>query len=329
MKKKVVYLLVLLLAAPLTVLGYLHFLFGKKLPVEQLQDFILHSEVKGLDVRYYGTACFYIGYNGKGIVTDPFFSNPGVLRSLTALRPDATAVDAITSLPWSSVYGFVIGHTHYDHCLELAEAMDKAHPDAVTLGNTSLQRLFPMLEDGINFINADSSRAMVYLADSSIRIYPVESAHSPHIGKIIIADGDMAPGTFRQPLNWLRWKRGTNYSYLVDFLEEGRIVKRVFVNGGENIFPSTAEERDLLSLKQVDVLITPFWDHKVMEGRMARNNDIFGNAEVIYCHWNNFFRAHDKPLQYIRKSRLAEGIAVLQLQQPLMPMHIMLPEQSQ
>lgn len=186
-----------------------------------------------------------------------------------------------------------------------------------------------MLEDEVNFYNADLHREFIYLADSSIRIYPVESNHSPHIGKIIIADGDMDPATSRQPNNWLRWKRGTNYSYVVDFLAEGQIAKRVFVNGGVNSFPANAAELDLLAQKKTDLLIIPFWDGKVMEERMAGYQEIFGPTTVIYCHWNNFFKGHQRPVEYIFKSKLPEGITALQGLYPQMPMYIMLPEQTQ
>jgi len=315
-----------ILLLPVLVLGYLQFFFCKDLSVEKMSPYIMTELPAGLDVRFYGTGCFYIGNGTSAVLTDPFFSNPSPFQSFFHLQADKSSLSVVADSLWTNVKAFVTGHSHYDHCLELPYAMEMA-PDAMVIGNTSLLRLFSQQLKKDNFINADSARQFIYSADSSMRIYPALSRHSPHIGKIIFANGDIPSPLHRLPKNWLRWKCGANYSYLVDFMEGDSIKQRIFISGGDNGFPHNAAEANIVVEQQPDLIILPFWDAKVMEDRIRRARKAFGPAPLLVCHWNNFFQVPGKQIQYISRSKIETSLPAVQALFPDMPLRILLPEQ--
>ena len=120
---------------------YLNQFFGKKLNEKEVAAYIFNNTDTTLKIRYFGTMCYYVEYNGKAILTDPFFSNPNPLKLIYDPEVDVKYLDLFSKEELNKINMILIGHAHYDHCLELPLFIEK--PNSINiLANQSTINLY-------------------------------------------------------------------------------------------------------------------------------------------------------------------------------------------
>lgn len=211
---------------------------GQGLPWVEAKEETLPSLTPGQFVfRFTGAGGFYLGDAGSAILVDPFLSNPGLwpVLSLQKLKTDTAMVDRYLPIT-EQISAVLVGHAHYDHALDIPYVFSKLSPNARLYGSETLTNMLaPQLSEArrINVephMAQDASGGEWLSVTPQLRVLPIASEHSPHVGRFIVANGKLQEALQQLPADSLDWIAGTTLSYLVDFLDAGgRVAYRVFV----------------------------------------------------------------------------------------------------
>ena len=326
LKKIIKYTVVFLLFFAIFIFIYLTQIFGKKLNEKEVDAYIYHNTDTTFKIRYFGTMCFYLEYNGKAILTDPFFSNPNPLQLFYHSATNKKYLSLFSKVELSKINTILIGHAHYDHCLELPLFISNSTPVNV-LGNQSVVSLFQHKYPKNNYIRGEvfiKDKEFFYNQDSSIRVYFIDTKHGPHFGKTGLMNGENEPQN-SPPTNLLDWQCGKSMSYVVDFMKQDSIVKRIVINGGKMNFPSCAKDSAVALEHKADLIILLGWNKNELSSKLE-TIELFKPENIILGHWNNFFNTKNGCYEYIRKSELPKTLKSINLSNKEVKTQIMLPE---
>ncbi len=269
------------------------------LPWVEAIDEVLPSLEPGQFVfRFTGAGGFYLGDASTAILVDPFFSNPGIwpIVSLQALQPDATVIDR--QLPaLDKVRALLVGHAHYDHALDVPYVFSKLPPEARILGSETLNNLIAPVVPAMHRVNVEPAMARDLQGGSWIfitprlRVMPIASEHSPHVGNWLVAGGKMHEALQKLPADALDWKAGTTLSYLVDFLDEGgRVNYRVFAQTSASNPPKGIPPPDVLADGYpVNVAVLCAANFTNVNDYPQTLLAALKPAQVIMVHWEKFW----------------------------------------
>jgi len=252
-------------------------------------------------IDFLGVACLRVQWPYAATLTDPFFSNPSLLKTgMGKLQTDTLAVRR-----WlpdvSRVQAVLVGHSHYDHVMDLPyiartflpaaarvygsqTTVNLLAPEQLTQPVLGLDSLLGSPGSGVNW---------QWAADSSQRILGLYSTHAPHImGKKLYAC------TLDEPLHTpadkaKQYCEGQTMSFVVDYLrpeDRTRVAFRwVFMDsssGQPNGFLPTLPTTDQAPA-DVLVLSAALWSH--VKGYPEPLLHHLKPRTVIVCHWENFF----------------------------------------
>lgn len=314
-KVKVITLLVFALLISLAPVKLMS--LGKKVELEVLQPLLLKKDgihLNGIKIGFYGTSCITVSYKGNTFLNDPFFSNPNYYQLMTGKYEDRSAVIEPVLNKLDSISMVTITHGHYDHCMDLPSFESKYEHDTKFISSSStLRALAPWIKDKNNWrqyhIERLAENNWIYSQDKNFRVYPVKSTHQAHIGKNI----KLFSGSYEIPLNltpgpvW-QWLEGGTYSYLLDVMDGEKIVSRILIISGEVPDESLELLTQLKKERDIDIMFTPFW-HKEKSGDAFESSyNKLNPKQVIFHHWNNFFKDPEKPLQSIRSSDIEDEV---------------------
>ncbi|GAA0428965.1 hypothetical protein Aca07nite_37150 [Actinoplanes capillaceus] len=228
---------------------------------------------------FLGVSTILLSDGRTTLLTDGFFSRPGLLRVLAGrVRPDRERIGAaLRRFGIERVDGLFVVHSHYDHAL-----------DAPTVAMMTGARLFGSastrnIARGHGF-PLERFTTTGHLEIGNFRISLLPARHSP---------GDLSPGTIDRPLP--RDARARDY-------RTGECYTLHVVNGDEKLLiHASANHADLgahpagtvfLGVgglgKQSAEFRATYWD------RLVRRT---GARRVIPIHWDDFTRPLDRPLR--------------------------------
>lgn len=326
LKKIIKYSVVFLLILSAIIFIYLNQFFGKKINKAEVENYIYKNTDTNFNIRFFGTMCYYLEYKGNAILTDPFLSNPNPLKLFYNPSVDAKYLNLFSKDELSKIKTILVGHAHYDHCLELPLFINNPTPVNV-LGNQSLANLFQKKYPNNNYIIGEDyvkNNRWFYIKDSSIRVYFILSHHGPHFGNTVLMSGENLPQN-EPSSNLLKWQCGNSMSYIIDFMDEDTIAKRIVFNGGKIDFPTTSNDSLIVNERKADLIILVGWrkDEIFTKFEMFK---LFQPSTMIIGHWNNFFNSKDGCHEYIRKSDLPKTLESLNVSNEKTKTKIMLPE---
>lgn len=311
MVKKILKLLAVVLMLLLSA-AYLRFHFlGKELDIESVKPYFTQSiEDKNdkMELTYLGCAGFVINYHDKGILCDPYISNPGIFNFGKKHTPWK---DKVAETTLKSIDMVTISHGHYDHCYDIKDLCNYLQPESKIIADISVQYQLNSIYTNKTFQNIglhyQEQQQWIYNQDSTFRVYPLQSIHNPHIGKM-----EFFKGKYSAPLNQLperawQWPKGEDYSYLIDILDNDTSIayRIVLVNGNLNTEGMSAL-KNLSNQRHSDLQLQIFWKEELVKENMMNVYGVAKPEKVILHHWNNFFVSFDEPLQYLRDSHLPE-----------------------
>lgn len=236
-------------------------------------------------VTFLGVATLLIDDGESAVMTDGFFTRPGLRRVLLGqIAPDLTPIDECLSRAGSTKLDAVIPvHTHFDHGLDSAVVAEVT--GAALVGGESaanIGRGQGLAADRI--VVATPGEPTAYGAWT---ITLIESEHCPP---------DRFPGTIEEPLvppaRAKAYKCGEAWSILL----RHRDGPSLLVQGSAGFVPGAldGQQADVAYLGVGQLGIQPesylhdYWEQTVRA---------VGARRVVLIHWDDFFRPLDQPLR--------------------------------
>jgi L-ascorbate metabolism protein UlaG (beta-lactamase superfamily) len=243
---------------------------------------LIGEPASGLRATFLGVTTLLFDDGETAILTDGFFSRPGILALVRPIAPDREAIAAALARAGISRLAAVIPvHSHYDHAMDAPEVARRT--GAMLVGSEStanVGRGDGLPEDRIRVV-ADGDT----LTFGRFRVTMILSRHFPH---------GMAMGEIREPLR--PPARATDYldggAYSIFIEHDGRTL---LVQGSAGYIEGKLAGRQAdtvflgvagLSQKD-DAYRQAYWREVVQVVRPNR---------IVPIHWDDFTRPLDEPL---------------------------------
>lgn len=262
-----------------------------------------------LQIRYHSTGCFYLEYQGTGLLTDPFWTHLSFPRVLFGkLTPDPEQIEPHLP-PLDRIKAVTIAHGHYDHLLDLPYIYDRLPEDVLILGSESVDcQMYPALyPDRITPVTKEmatetSPGEWIYVQDSSLRMLPIFASHGPHALGMKFYGQNYEKDAELPPVRDTDFQEGQVLAWLYDFLQpDGQtIAYRIFFMSSSTGYPDGYFPLEILNEKKVDVaLLTVDCTEVKLKGKKGVI-DFLKPEVVIVNHWENFFRKKKLPPKSLR-----------------------------
>ena len=306
----------------------------RQLPVYTGGTDITHMsghEEQAVSVQYLGVGGYLFRYGKSALMTAPMFTNPTLfkLASLTRLKTDEGLVDRL--LPSvDDVEIILVGHSHYDHLMDVPYIMEKRAPKAVVYGSKTMGHIMSAAVDKSRIVTIDTHAAKggspgqwIYNQNRTIRFMAIESEHAPHfVGIKFLPEGPYKKDLKRLPRTVFGWVEGETYAYLIDFLDEqGGVVFRVHYQDAASRPPfGFVPELPADDQRRVDLAILCVASFTQVNNYPEGIIRHIKPKHVILGHWEDFFRKQGKPVKALRATNVGNFIKRLEA---------VLPEDSQ
>lgn len=239
------------------------------------------TEQPELNVVFLGASTLLFDDGETAIMTDAFFSRPGISR-LGKLAPDESVIDAALSRLNATTLAAVIPlHTHYDHVLDapyVARTTGALFVGSQSAANVGRGHGLP--RDQVRIVDAGDRMQF-----GRFRLTFLLSAHGPP---------DIVPGSIEAAIasdaSLLEYKTGECYSVLI---EHGARTILVHASAGFVDGALAPHRADVVFLgvgalgKQPESYVDAYWTAVVRAVHARR---------VVPIHWDDFFRSLDHPL---------------------------------
>lgn len=257
-------------------------------------------------VTYLGADGFLIRHGPSSVLTPPLFTRRGILATALGLtyRTDTARIDralAEMRVRLDDVSTVVVGHSHYDHLIDIPYIARKHLPsEARIIGTPSMGHILaadagarrrtvvlPRADIG------DGLRAgrWVYAPDGRSRVMAFASKHPDNVWFFTFAPGRVTRDRTTLPRSAWGWKLGETYAYLIDFIRaDSTPIFRVFYHDAPFIpAPGTLDHLAPRDARPVDVAIICAGNFDKLDGYP---HDAIANLRarrVIVGHWDDFF----------------------------------------
>ncbi|OBG93299.1 MBL fold metallo-hydrolase [Mycobacterium sp. E3251] len=244
------------------------------------------AEPGSLSVTWMGVATLLIDDGSSALLTDGYFSRPGLARVATGkVAPSPARVDGcLARAKVSRLEAVIPVHTHIDHVLDSALVADRT--GARLVGGRSaanVGRGYGLPEDRL--VVATSAEP---IALGAFDVTLVESHHCPPDRFPGVIDAPLTP-----PVRASAYRCGEAWSTLVHHRPSGR---RLLIQGSAGFVKGALSghraEAVYLSAGQLGLQPKPYLVDYWTETVRA-----VGARRVILIHWDDFFRPLSKPLR--------------------------------
>lgn len=281
MRKVLVVVLVVVLAAG----GWLAWQWQQRPSLEAYAHLYLPpaDEQDGLRVTWLGVSTLLIEDGETAIMTDGFFSRPGLLRvALTRIAPDPERIRRnLARAGVDELAAVIVLHSHYDHAMDAPVVAEQT--GAVLVGSESTANVGRGL-------GLDESRIRVVEDGDTLRFGDFEirfaaSRHVPHGQAMGVIDQPLAP-----PVRASNYLEGGSWSVRV-----GHPQTNMLVQGSAGFVPDALADWSVdvvwlgigLLSQQSPEYMAQYWREMVTTT---------GAQRVIPFHWDDFFRDLEQPL---------------------------------
>jgi hypothetical protein len=270
-------------------------------------------------ITYLGVSGFVIRGGplaDSALMTAPSFTRHRLLAvtlPFVPVKPDGALIDrTLADRKRGDVAAILVGHSHYDHLLDVPYVAEHQARAAAIYGSTTTANILAPVESLRSRIHVIDSAEVgstqrvgrwFAVAGGRARIMAVESDHAPNIGPLRYTYAntvDDAPRA-RLPRTTHGWHKGQVYAYLIDLLDaSGRPVFRIFYQDAA----AGPEHAALPPLppangRAVDIAIIcagNFGNVADYPTALLRN---LTPTRVIVGHWEDFFRTSYPPFRGI------------------------------
>lgn len=298
----------------------------KQLPVytgESVVHPLKGDEQKFINLQYLGIGGYLFRYGKSALMTAPMFTNPSLfkLASLTRLKTDEGLVDRLLP-PVEDVEIILIGHTHYDHLMDVPYIMKKHASKAVVYGSKTMGHIMAAAVDKSRIVTVGKCAAKgktpgqwIYNQDRTIRFIAIESEHAPHFaGFKLLPERPYKKDLKHLPRTVFGWVEGQIYTYLIDFLDEqgGSVFRVHYQDAASNPPFGFVPELPADDQKRVDLAILCVASFTQVNNYPEGIIRHIQPKHIILGHWEDFFRKQGKPVKALRATNVGNFIKRLE-----------------
>lgn len=267
-------------------------------------------------VQYLGVGGFLIQHHGDVILTAPLYSNPNLIEFLMnhEIRSDTELIDRLLPPAASNARAILVGHSHYDHLMDVPYiALHKA-PKARVYGSQTTAHLLASVSKGfagggvvaldpLAFDPRSSTATLhwVSIEGTHGRVLPILSEHSDQVTAELLGAkfplhfgrGKVFQDRAQLPRTASEWAEGTVLAYVIEFLDEGgKVIFRIYYqDSGTNPpmgFPPALGSRP--DGYRFDLaIICVGGDFRRLEGHPSALLRTVRPRYVLLAHWEDFF----------------------------------------
>ncbi len=255
------------------------------------------GESNQLSVTYYSVGCLRVRYRQAAFLTDPFWSHRPLSEvAFGELQHDHAEIDKHRAA-MKPVTAVLVGHSHYDHCLDLEPISKSLDPKARIYGSQTLKHLYAATDLGRAVLPMNAAAATPQKAGEwqlsacgRMRFLPILSGHPNQWLFFHLWHEQLHKDRLEKPRYAADFQEGITLAFMVDFLDQGRIAKRIFVQTSSTGYPAGFPPPSVLKERAIDVAILPM-DCANLKVAGAQPNliDTLPTKTVIFCHWEDFF----------------------------------------
>jgi len=252
---------------------------------ESFQTAEADSAAHGLTVTFLGVSTLLFDDGETAIMTDGFFSRPGMLSALMGVQPDSAVIkEALDRAHVTRLAAVIPLHSHYDHAMDAPGVARQTRAQLV--GSTSTRNV------GLGVgLPAESITVAVKGQPMPFGRFSVTLLESRHVPTGFI----LFPGEIKSPLTppvpAKAYRLGEAYALVISHND-----RNIVVMGSAGFSPGALKglKADVVYLsvaalgKQSTAYRDSLWNEVVVAT---------GARRVIAIHWDDFFRPLSKPLQ--------------------------------
>jgi L-ascorbate metabolism protein UlaG (beta-lactamase superfamily) len=246
-------------------------------------------------IRYLGVGALDIHYQGKRLLTDPFYSPQSFwdIASFTPYTSNKIHITTALGDANNTVNTVLIGHGHYDHAADVPAITGYLANDAQILSSQSTQFLLASKMDAshITGLTKNDFGQWRSVAEGWIRVMATPSEHAPQALGINLFPHNHEHEVEDAPKYVWQWSQGTNINWIVDFLtaKNGKkVTQRIFVQTSASAFPiGVPDLKDGIKVDKVFLAAASF-DH--VDNYPTGLIKQLKPSEIIFIHWENFFK---------------------------------------
>lgn len=203
-------------------------------------------------VQYLGVGGVLISHGPDVVLTAPLYSNPNVVEFLMdhEVRTDTALVDKLLPAAAAGAKAIVVGHSHYDHLMDVPYVALHGAKGAKIYGSETTKHLLAEIAPNLEKLGSEvvaldclahdprGHQGQWVPVSPTIRLMAILSEHSDQV-VAKIPGGPTLPFHFgrgpvdkdrpERPRTTSQWAEGTVFSYVIDFLDgAGKPVFRVY-----------------------------------------------------------------------------------------------------
>jgi hypothetical protein len=274
------------------------------------------DSARQVEITYLGVGGVMVRYRGHVLLTAPFYSTPSlnaVLRN--RVQPDPILIERLLPRAADSASAILVGHSHYDHLLDVPYIATRRARGAMIYGSPSMRNILlgdPQLKrqperlvafDSARIATIDRAVPWTYTTDSAFRFMPIRAQHGPTV-RLLGRRSMFADGMVDRPLDTLPeradgWKLGEQLSYLIDVLSPGDAtpVLRIYFEDAPNRPPLGFPPRSVVAARRTDVAILCAATATNVPDTPGAIASFLQPRFVIVSHWEDFFRPQTLPIK--------------------------------
>ena len=270
----------------------------------------------GLQITYYSVGCYRIKLDEIAILTDPFWSHLPFLqvafgKSVTDPKQFTPYIDQLRS-----VEIVLVGHSHYDHVMDLEAAAPHLAPQAKIYGGKTLKHIYaatdiprPIIPVNDKLATLEKAGTWIYNETKTVRFLPIYSNHPTQYLFFHLYKNTLHKDAKHPPKHVSDYQEGATIAYLIDYLDtqNEEIRCRIYVQTSTTGYPAGFFPQSIIDERSVDVaLLSMDCANIKVDGKKQSIIDYINPKAVVFCHWEDFFRPKSLPPREIVKVNMAK-----------------------
>jgi hypothetical protein len=269
-------------------------------------------------VQYLGVGGFLLKHGTDVVLTAPLYSNPSLLEVGFdhAITSDTELIDRLLPYDAMQAKAILVGHSHYDHLMDVPYlALCKA-TQADVYGSTTTQRLLAPIAEQLKakepptrvialdeVAGSDATPGEWQWLGEGVRFMALRSEHSPQVTVELpvlfkrdpripfhLWRGELSADRRELPRSASEWVEGKVFAFVIDFFEAKRLAFRIYYQDSGTNEPVGHVPPAVLDEHPVDLALLCLGGdfHRLKghpEGILANLKPRF----VILSHWEDFF----------------------------------------